>query len=447
MAWEAKRKDFPPAFQWGVATSAYQIEGAATLDGRGPSIWDEFSHTPSLVLGGDTGDVACDHYHRYREDIAIMAEMGVTHYRFSISWPRVLPTGARSAMNAKGLGFYDRLVDALVEHGITPTVTLYHWDLPAALQSAGGWLNAVTTDRFAEYAELMVAVLGDRVKQWITHNEPWCTAFLGHVTGEHAPGIRDQAAGAQAAHHLLVSHGKAVTAMRAARGDVQVGITLNLHSVYPESDHPDSLRAAAWLDAFTNRWFLDPLLRGRYPEPLDGWLGAVSEVNPRDFDLIAVPIDFLGVNYYTAQVVAPATDAAASWPVQVVTATDRVTAIGWPVMPQGLTDLLLRIHRDYGPLPTIVTENGAAYADQLVDGMVQDPERIQFLAEHIEAVRQALALGADVRGYYVWSLLDNFEWAYGYLQRFGLVYVDFATQTRIPKASARWYQRFLASTK
>lgn len=443
MALTNKLKYFPTTFAWGVATAAYQIEGAATIDGRGSSIWDEFSHTPGKVLSGDTGDIACDHYHRYPEDIALMNHIGVTHYRFSVSWPRILPDGDSHHINAKGLAFYDRLVDTLLDNQIIPAITLYHWDLPSELQIQGGWLNSRTSDVFAEYAQIMVAVLGDRVKQWITHNEPWCTAVLGHLTGEHAPGVTSKDAALTAAHHVLLSHGKAMMAMRSTRNDLQIGITLNLSQVYPDQPSVESIRAASLQDVFNNRWYLDPLFVGHYPEELIDIFGKQPQFLSHDMDLIKQPLDFLGVNYYSAQVVAPSGDNESPWPVRHVTPKDRITAMGWPVIPKGLTDLLMRLQRDYGPIPLFITENGAAYPDEIVDGRIHDVDRIEYLSDHIEAIADALAHGVDVRGYFLWSLLDNFEWAFGYSKRFGIVYVDYTTLERTLKDSALWYGRLI----
>lgn len=437
-----KLSHFPPTFQWGVATAAYQVEGAATNDGRGPSIWDAFSHTPGKVLNGDTGDVACDHYHRYSYDIGLMKSLGVTHYRFSVSWPRIFPQG-RKDLNVKGLAFYDRLVDTLLDHGITPILTLYHWDLPLALQQQGGWQNPDTAEAFGHYAQTLAAALGDRVKQWITHNEPWCTAYLGHLSGEHAPGLTSPSAAVNAAHYALLSHGKATMALRALRADLQIGITLNLSPVYPDNNSEESRKAASLQDVFNNRWFLDPVFLGRYPEELALILGAVPQHTPAEMEIIRQPLDFLGVNYYSAQVVSPPQRHQPAWPVPHVTPRDRTTAMGWPVIPRGLTDLLMRLNREYGPIPLVITENGAAYDDLVEEGMVHDNERIAYLSDHIEAVADALGQGADVKGYYLWSLMDNFEWAFGYAKRFGIIHVNYRTQERILKDSALWYRNLI----
>lgn len=435
---------FPRDFQWGVATAAYQVEGAAQEDGRGPSIWDTFSRIPGRIVNGDTGNVACDHYHRMTDDVALLSSLGVSHYRFSIGWPRVLPTGRVTPVNQKGLDFYHRLVDALLDHGVNPVITLYHWDLPEALQQHGGWLNRDTSQAFAEYAGLMVETLGDRVKRWITHNEPWCTAVLGHMTGQHAPGIQEPGAALTVAHHVLLSHGLAAQAMRAVSHDLSVGITLNLSTVYGQDNSELTERAVSLQDAFANRWYLDPLFYGRYPDALESIFGQMPEVEPKDMAVIRQPLDFLGVNYYSSQIVTANSQNPHGWPVTHVTPEALVTDMGWPVMPHGLTDLLVRLSHDYGPIPLVITENGAAYPDILQGGKVVDTDRIQYLESHINAVADALKHGADIRGYYVWSLMDNYEWAYGYTKRFGIVYVDFDTQERILKQSAHWYREFLS---
>ncbi len=434
-----------PAFQWGVSSSAYQIEGAVTQDGRGQSIWDIFSHTRGNTLNNETGDIACDHYYRYSQDVNLMKTLGVTHYRFSVSWPRILPQGRREA-HVKGLAFYDRLVDTLLENRITPVVTLYHWDLPWALQEKGGWQNRDTADAFADYAALMVSFLGDRVKQWITHNEPWCTAYLGHLSGEHAPGIQEAQAAVDASHYVLVSHALATMAMRAMRTDLNIGITLNLSPVYPQDTSQESHKAARWQDIFNNRWFLDPLFIGQYPEELSEILGAQPPASAQDMEIIRQPLDFLGINYYSAQVVTAPSDGQVPWPVVHIKSTDRVSAMGWPVIPQGLTKLLVDLQNHYPNLPpVIITENGAAYNDIVEDGKVHDTDRILYLSDHIDALANALAQGVNVQGYYLWSLMDNFEWAWGYSKRFGIVYVDYRTQERILKDSFLWYRQLIQS--
>jgi beta-glucosidase len=441
---------FPATFLWGAATSSYQIEGATREDGRGPSIWDQFAATPGAVYQGHTGDVAADHYHRMQEDVNLMAEMGLGAYRFSIAWPRILPQGT-GAVNAPGLDFYDRLVDALLAKGITPLATLYHWDLPLLLHERGGWLNRDTAYAFADYAEVVARRLGDRVAWWITQNEPWVAAYLGYGVGIHAPGLRDICSAVTAGHHLLLSHGLAVPRLRAlTRGAAQVGITLNLYPVYPADDRPETARAAEQADAFLNRWFLDPLYHGRYPDQLFADLGvAEPPVEDGDLALISAPTDFLGVNYYSRRVVRarPAGSARGPWTpsgyeevAALPGATYTQMGMGWEVYPQGLTDLLVRLTEDYAPSALLVTENGAAYEDRWDgEGVISDPERLEYVRGHVQALAEALARGVPLRGYMVWSLLDNFEWGEGYSKRFGVVYVDFPTQRRILKESGRWY--------
>lgn len=446
---------FPAGFRWGAATAAYQIEGAAAEDGRGRSIWDTFTRVPGAVEGGHTGDVACDHYHRYPEDVKLMADLGLTAYRFSVAWPRVQPQG-RGAANQAGLDFYRRLVDELLAHGIEPWLTLYHWDLPQALEDAGGWAERDTADRFTEYAALVRDALGDRVRHWITLNEPWCSSFLGYGSGAHAPGRRDRTAAVRAAHHLLLGHGHAVQVLRGADPGADVGITLNLYAVSPAGDGPADADAARRIDGLANRFFLDPVLRGRYPEDVLADLAGVTDfghVADADLETIATPGTFLAVNYYSRHVVAAPVAGAeppghwrapSSWPgSEDVRFLDRglpATVMGWEIDPAGLTETLLRLHRDYPPLPLYVTENGAAFDDVVEpDGEVRDLDRIAFLDGHLRACQHAIAAGVPLRGYFAWSLLDNFEWAHGYAKRFGLVRVDYRTQQRTPKASARWY--------
>jgi beta-glucosidase len=436
----------PAGFRFGAATASYQIEGAAREDGRGESIWDRFSRKPGAVVNGDTGDVACDHYHRWSEDLDLMASLGLESYRFSIAWPRVQPDG-RGPLNARGIGFYRRLVEGLLERGIEPVATLYHWDLPQARQEAGGWAVRDTALRFAEYAALMASELGDVIEGWITHNEPWVVAILGHAVGRKAPGVRDWPTALTAAHHLLLSHGLAVDALRASV-KAPVGITLNLNPMRPASEA--DVAAAARMDAHQNRWFLDPVLRGTYPaamlEHYQRVFGSLAAVNPEDLDVISRPIDFLGVNYYSPTTVRESSEAPLH--AENVVSRGRVTAMGWEVDAGGLHDLLLRLRADYGDLEIWITENGAAFDDEkLVDGVVEDPSRVAYISEHLEAVRRAVADGVDVRRYHAWSLLDNFEWEHGYDKRFGIVRVDYDTQERIPKRSALWYRDHIASVR
>ncbi|MGW7788511.1 GH1 family beta-glucosidase [Streptomyces tricolor] len=451
---------FPPAFLWGAATSAYQIEGAVREDGRTPSIWDTFSHTPGKTAGGETGDIAVDHYHRYRDDVALMAELGLTAYRFSVSWSRVQPTG-RGPVVQRGLDFYRRLVDELLARGIKPALTLYHWDLPQELEDAGGWPVRDTAFRFAEYAQLVGEALGDRVEHWITLNEPWCSAFLGYGSGVHAPGRTDPAASLRAAHHLNLGHGLAVSALRAALpARNQIAISLNSSVVRPLSQDPADVAAARRIDDLANGVFHGPMLHGAYPSTLFDATRSVTDwsyVLDGDVNTINAPLDALGLNYYTPTLVSaasgdikgPRADGHGSsehspWPA----ADDIVfhqtpgerTEMGWAIDPTGLYDLLMRYTREAPGLPLYVTENGAAYDDKPdPDGRVHDPERIAYLHGHLSEVRRAIADGADVRGYFLWSLMDNFEWAYGYDKRFGAVYVDYTTLERTPKSSARWY--------
>jgi len=457
---------FPAGFVWGAATAAYQIEGAVALDGRTASIWDTFSHTPGKIAGGDTGDVAADHYHRYRHDVALMARLGLTGYRFSASWSRVLPS-AGAAPNPRGIDFYSRLVDELLEHQIEPVVTLYHWDLPQELQDAGGWTNRVTAERFAEYTAVLTRALGDRVTTWATVNEPWCSAFLGYGSGVHAPGIVDEAASLTAAHHLNLGHGLAAQAIRSEVGQrAQVSISLNLHVVRPRTDSDADREAARRVDAVANRIFLDPLFRGSYPEDLLADTAEVTDwsfVRPGDLDTVCGSLDVLGVNYYNPALVAgydgagPREDfdghgagAGTAWPacrtVQFPRAPGPYTAMGWDIDPTGLSELIGRVHAQYPPIPIFVTENGAAFDDVVQDdGTVHDPLRQEYVHAHLLAVHSAIEAGADVRGYFLWSLLDNFEWAQGYSKRFGIVHVDFHTQRRTLKDSAHWYAATIAA--
>jgi beta-glucosidase len=438
---------FPTDFVWGAATASYQIEGAVDEDGRGESIWDRFSHTPGMTLNGDTGDVADDHYHRWHTDIELMQQLGLRAYRFSIAWPRIYPRGT-GQVNTAGLDFYDRLVDGLLAARVTPFVTLYHWDLPQALQDQGGWSNPATIDAFAHYAETVARRLGDRVQHWITHNEPWVVAFVGHYEGVHAPGVRDLPTALRVAHHLLLSHARAVSRLRAASPRSQVGITLNFSASRAASDAHEDRRAANLHDQYVNRWFLDPLFGRGYPSELMEVLGSRFTA-PAEHELreIAAPIDFLGVNYYCPTFLRAGGElgfAAESEP-QLVARGYELTTMGWPVAPDAFHELLTRIGHEYQPPMLYVTENGAAFSDRQADGRVPDPRRQAYLESHIGAVQRAIGDGVPVRGYFVWSLLDNFEWVHGYSQRFGLVYVDYATQVRLMKDSAHWYAQLLRS--
>ncbi|MFD0068490.1 GH1 family beta-glucosidase [Streptomyces sp. NPDC056690] len=457
----ASDTSFPPGFVWGAATAAYQVEGATTADGRTPSIWDTFSHTPGRVRNGDTGDIAADHYHRYRDDVALMKDLGLKAYRFSISWSRVQPTGRGPAVE-RGLDFYRRLTDELLEAGITPVATLYHWDLPQELEDAGGWPHRDTAHRFAEYADIMARALGDRVSMWTTLNEPWCSAFLGYGSGVHAPGRTEPAATLRAAHHLNLAHGQAIGALRSVLpASAQTSITLNLHQVRPLTNSADDAEAARRIDAVGNRIFTGPILDGAYSADLIEDTARIVDwgqlIQDGDLAEISRPIDVLGVNYYSPTVVSLAADGddatkndghgasdhspwTGSDHVAFHLANDELTAMNWAIDPSGLHTLLTDLAASHPQLPLMVTENGAAFDDYISpEGTVQDPQRIAYLHAHLDAVRRAITDGADVRGYFLWSLLDNFEWSYGYSKRFGTVYVDYSTQRRIPKASAYWY--------
>jgi beta-glucosidase len=455
------RPDFPPGFLWGAATAAYQIEGAVAEDGRTPSIWDTFCAQPGAVVGGDTGEVACDHYHRWREDLDVVAGLGLTAYRFSTSWPRVVPEPGR--IEPRGLDFYSRLVDGLLERGVQPWLTVYHWDLPQWLEDRGGWTNRDVADRMTEYALALHDRLGDRVRHWTTLNEPWCSAFLGYAGGQHAPGRQDPQAGVSAMHHLLLAHGRTARALRSVDRGITLGMTVNCTVADPAHLwHPEDAALARRTETLLQGVFVEPALLGRYPAgAAEAYASAGVRIPVRDGDLaeIAAPVDFLGVNYYNGGAVcahpsaedeALPTQAAVTRPTSdpnvgrgdaypVSRGLPR-TAMDWEVQPDGLRRLLEGLHRDYtGPagIPLYVTENGAAYDDVVLpDGSVDDRERAAYVLAHVRAVADAVRAGADVRGYFVWSLLDNFEWAYGYAKRFGIVHVDFATQRRTPKRSA-----------
>ncbi|MCJ7512534.1 MAG: GH1 family beta-glucosidase [Anaerolineales bacterium] len=435
---------FPRDFIWGAATASYQIEGGWNEDGKGESIWDRFSHAPGNVVNGDTGDVACDHYHRWREDVALMKALGLKAYRFSISWPRILPDG-RGAVNQGGLGFYSKLVDALLDAGIAPYVTLYHWDLPQPLQDQGGWPARTVVDAFAEFADIMGRSLGDRVEHWITVNEPWVSAFVGYRDGRHAPGHTDRKEALAAAHHLLLAHGRAVPVIRANCPGASVGIALNLTPQEPASPSAADRRESTWVDGSINRWFLDPLVGRDYPRDMVASFGdALDFVQDGDMRTIAEPIDLLGANYYTRNIVRSRDLSEAENLRRTVVPGDELTEMGWEVYPQGLYDTLGRLHFGYGFPSIYVTENGAAFPDALAqDGRVNDPARLSYIKHHLLMVQRAIASGVPVKGYFVWSLLDNFEWSFGYSKRFGIVYVDYRTQQRIPKASAAWYRQVI----
>ncbi|HEY8023668.1 MAG TPA: GH1 family beta-glucosidase [Burkholderiaceae bacterium] len=438
------RTDFARDFRWGCATSSYQIEGAVNADGRVPSIWDTFADTPGNIRDGSSGAVACEHYRRWPEDLDLAREIGFHAYRFSIAWPRIF--SARGAKpNSAGLDFYSRLLDGMLERGLEPWATLYHWDLPQYLQDGGGWADRATVDAFVDYADVVSRHLGDRLKNWITHNEPWCTAVLGNLEGIHAPGLHSLPTALQVCHHVLLSHGRAIPAIRANVPDAKVGISLSLHPIQAATASPEDHDAVRRHDGFRNRWFLDPLYGRGYPADTLALFGANRpEVFPGDLDEIATHTDFLGVNYYTPEVVR---DAAQGGPLraEVVLPEGRErTAFGWEVSPDGMRTLLARIAGEYRPGDIFITENGSTYDDKVApDGTVDDAQRLSFLVRHLEALRASIAEGVPVKGYFAWSLLDNFEWAEGYQRRFGLTYVDFSSQRRIVKSSGKWLTQFL----
>ncbi|HEX7737828.1 MAG TPA: GH1 family beta-glucosidase [Ktedonobacteraceae bacterium] len=440
---------FPARFLWGAATASYQIEGAAQEDGRGSSIWDDFAATPGKVYQDQNGDVAADHYHRLEEDTDLMAQLGLGAYRFSIAWPRVLPTG-RGAVNQAGLDFYDRLVDKLLARGIKPFATVYHWDLPSTLERVGGWTNRETAYAFAEFAEIIAARLGDRVESWITLNEPWCSAYLGYGIGVHAPGRQDRQAAIDAAHHLMLGHGLAVPRIRAqVKEGTPVGITLLLNQAYGADERPETLRDVALSHEFSNRWFLDPIYRGEYPAHFFEHMGVnPPPIHEGDLEIISAPIDFLGVNNYSRVLVRGAKKQPLADQCESVAPIPNAcyTDMGWEVYPNGLRDLLINVARDYPVRNLYVTENGAAYPDHWDGGdTLNDERRVSFLRGYITGCAEALEQGAPLRGYFVWSLMDNYEWAEGYNKRFGIVYIDYASQRRIIKESGYWYARLLES--
>lgn len=439
---------FPKDFIFGVATASYQIEGAAFEDGRIPSHWDTYSHTPGKTYRGDTGDVACDHYHRYPEDVALIAGLGVSSYRFSFAWPRILTEDRR--VNTKGLDFYHRLLDELEKQGITPAATIYHWDLPQWLADRGGWANRDSVGYYADFAEVLFRNYGDRIKTWITHNEPWCASFLSYGLGEHAPGHRDWREAVLASHHILLSHGEAVKGYRGMGLKGQIGITLNLNVVDPKTESEADQQAAFRGDGFQNRWFLDPLFKAQYPaDMMDIFRPYVQDyqfMRPGDVETIAQPIDFLGVNYYSRSVVFDDPTGGFLRTGHVPVPLERMTDMGWEVHPNSLYRLMMRLNREYTKLPIYITENGAAYPDQVSeDGRVHDPDRVKFVEAHLQAALQSIQEGSTLKGYYLWSLMDNFEWAYGYAKRFGIIYVDYETQERIMKDSAYWYRDLVRS--
>ncbi|MBN1429925.1 MAG: beta-glucosidase [Anaerolineae bacterium] len=437
---------FPAGFIWGAATASYQIEGAWDQDGKSESIWDRFTHMPGKIVDGLTGDVACDHYHRWQDDVALMKEIGLQAYRFSVAWPRILPDG-RGQINQPGIDFYSRLVDGLLAAGITPFITLYHWDLPQILQEEGGWASRTVSEAFAEYTDVITRALGDRVKHWMTLNEPFVSAYLGYELGFHAPGHTSREEHVAASFHLLLAHGLAVPVIRSNSPDAQVGIALNLSGQVPASSSLAD-RAAAWQsDGLNNRWYLDPLAGRGFPLDIIQLYGNPLEfIRPGDMDTIATPIDFLGVNYYTRKVVRSTIVPEAENAPREVFINSNLTDMDWEVCPEGLYNILGRLYFDYPFQNIYITENGAAYPDQIIaNTRIDDPQRLAYLKSHFEAAHRAIAAGVPLRGYFVWSFLDNFEWAYGFTKRFGLTYVDYPTQRRILKSSAEWYRRVIAA--
>lgn len=437
---------FPPGFLWGAAASAYQIEGAMNEGGRGVSIWDRFCTVSGAVRNAESGEVACDFFHRYPEDVGLMCELGLDAFRFSIAWPRILPEG-RGRIEPRGLDFYDRLVDELLGAGIRPFVNLYHWDLPQRLEDEGGWPERATAEAFVELAEAVAGRLGDRVRDWSTHNEPWCAAWLGYGYGIHAPGRTSKADAVAAAHHLLLSHGWAVEAIRREAEESRVGIIIDAWPAYPASDDPRDAAAARAADILRNRLIFDGALRGTYSEEALGLLAPIEPpVRDGDMAALAPPLDWIGINNYSRTLVRA--DPAGGAPLEVRAPEGQLTEMGWEVYPAALHDLLVRVHRDYAPAEIYVTENGAAFGDvRGHDGHVHDPERIEYLSGYLGAVAQAIAEGVPVRGYFVWSLLDNFEWSLGYGRRFGLIYVDYPTLERVPKDSFDWYRNLIESSR
>lgn len=436
---------FPKDFVWGTATASYQIEGAFNEDGKGESIWDRFCHTPGKVENGDTGDTACDHYHLFEEDIKLMKQLGIQSYRYSISWPRIFPNG-KGKPNQKGLDFYLRLTDKLLENGIQPAVTLYHWDLPQSLQDAGGWANTDTTDYFTDYSEYVFKNLGDMVNVWITHNEPWCTAFLGHLDGCHAPGIKDLQTALNTAHNLLLSHGKALKRYKEMNLKGKIGIALNLSTKYPVSQSIDDINATKHADGILNRWLLDPVLKGCYPVDIVEHYkasGIDTSFAKRDLDIISQPMDFLALNYYSVDFIKSEKSQVTSETIAKLENLER-TDMNWMVYPEGLYDLLIRLDRDYGKIDLVISENGAAFKDILTEhGQVHDDRRLSYLHTHLSEAYRAIENGVNLKGYYLWSLMDNFEWNFGYSKKFGIVHVDLDTQKRTIKDSGLWYKNVI----
>lgn len=438
--------NFPKKFLWGSATAAYQIEGAFDENGRGESIWDRYCRTPGNICDGTSGDVGCDHYHLYEQDIEIMKKLGLKAYRFSISWPRIFPNGFGEP-NEKGMNFYKKLVERLIENGIKPAITLYHWDLPQKLQDIGGWANRAVTDYFEQYASYVFSQLGELVPLWITFNEPYCTSFVGNWAGRHAPGLRDYKTSVLVSHHLLLAHGKAVRAYRKMQFKGEIGITLNMNHAYPKTNSLENVKAAELSHAAWNRWFADPIFKGYYPREaveLYKEKGVLPEISAEDLQIINMPIDFLGLNNYFSTLTSADSN---HWPLGIKDEFfgKDYTEMGWGINPQGLYDLLLRLNKDYGGIKIYITENGAAFRDMVgSNGEIEDQNRIEFLAGYLCQVHRAIEAGVNLQGYFLWSLMDNFEWAYGYSKRFGIVHIDYETQKRTIKKSGYWYRNVIA---
>lgn len=438
---------FPKDFLWGVATASYQIEGAYNEDGKGESIWDRFSHIPGNIENGDTGDIACNHYHLYEEDVKLLKEIGVKSYRFSISWPRIFPEG-KGKPNKKGVEFYSRLIDLLNKYGIKPAVTLYHWDLPQKLQNMGGWANRKVVDYYIEYVDFVFRQFGDKVAIWMTFNEPWVSSFLGYAFGTHAPGIKDFSMALLVSHHLMLSHGRAVKLFRKLGLKGQIGIALNLTHEYPASSDEKDILATKCQDGFNNRWFLDLILKGFYPEDILELFADTDLIMPDiaedDLKVIHQPIDFLGINYYSAYVNAYEENINPVMRAKRISTGRDKTDMGWEIYPEGLYDLLLRLHKDYNGIPIIITENGAAFNDMVNrKGEVEDYNRLDYLYRHFQQAYKAIEEGVNLKGYFVWSFLDNFEWNFGYDKRFGITYIDYNTQKRILKKSGYWFKEVI----
>lgn len=437
---------FPKDMKWGVATASYQIEGATSEGGRGPSIWDTFAKTPGKVVNGDNGDIACDSYHRYDEDVELMKELGVDTYRFSVAWPRIFPNGV-GEVNQEGLDYYHRLIDKLLENGIEPMCTLYHWDLPQALQDKGGWANRETIDAFVQYSELMYKEFSGKIKKWITLNEPWCISFLSNFIGVHAPGNRDLQLATQISHHLLVAHGKSVIKFRELGIDGEIGFAPNTTWLEPYSTRQEDIDACNREIGWYIEWFMDPVFKGTYPDFMVEWFkkkGVELQIEEGDMDTIQQPIDFLGINYYTGHIARyKENEGLLDW--ELVEMNYNRTDIGWPIYPDGFYNVLTRIKDNYGDVPIYITENGSCYNDEPENGVVQDDGRISYFEQHLTALHRAMESGVNIKGYIIWSLLDNFEWAEGYTMRFGIVHVNYRTLKRTPKESYYWLKQTITN--